>query len=161
VVWDSQGFKPTRRSEATQGQKKGRCQTVIQTNKHQGYPDGERQVQVHKQQKPIYLGIIRPSFPTTTSPENINTPENRESALRFYLMKIIESIKDYINNSLKEIQENTGKQVKELNKVIQDLKVEVEKIKKTQMEANLEMEKLGKRLGISGVNITNRIKETK
>ena len=40
-------------------------------------------------------------------------------------MKIIESFKENINNSLKEIQENTGKQVKELNKPIQDLKVEV------------------------------------
>ena len=30
--------------------------------------------------------------------------------------------------------------MKELNKAIQDLKVEVETIKKTQMEANLEME---------------------
>ena len=28
-----------------------------------------------------------------------------------------------INNSLKEIQENTGKQVKELNKAVQDIKV--------------------------------------
>jgi hypothetical protein len=35
--------------------------------------------------------------------------------------------------------------VKELNEMIQDLKVEVETIKKTQMEANQEMETLGKR----------------
>jgi hypothetical protein len=41
---------------------------------------------------------------------------------------------------LKEIQENTSKQVKELNKAIQDIKLEVERKKKTQMEANLEME---------------------
>ena len=74
-------------------------------------------------------------------------------------MKIIESFKEDINNSLKEIQENTGKQVKELNKMIQDLKVEVETIKKTQMEANLEMENLGKRSGITDVSITNRIQE--
>ena len=40
---------------------------------------------------------------------------------------------------MKERQENTGKQVKELNKVIQDLKVKVETIQKTEMEANLEM----------------------
>ena len=33
---------------------------------------------------------------------------------------------------MKEIQENTGKKVQELNKVIEDLKVEVETIKKTQ-----------------------------
>ena len=48
-------------------------------------------------------------------------------------MKIIESFKENINNSLKIIEENTGKQVKELNKAIQNLKVEVEKVKKTQM----------------------------
>ena len=46
-------------------------------------------------------------------------------------MKIIDSFKEDSNNSLKEIWENTGKQVKELNKAIQDLKVEVETIKKT------------------------------
>jgi hypothetical protein len=45
-------------------------------------------------------------------------------------MKIIESFEEDINNSLKEIQENTGKQVKALNKVIQDLKVKLETIKK-------------------------------
>jgi hypothetical protein len=33
-------------------------------------------------------------------------------------MKTIESFKEDINNSLKEIKENTGKQVKELNKEI-------------------------------------------
>jgi hypothetical protein len=74
-----------------------------------------------------------------------NTPENQESVLKSYLMKIIEPFKEEINNSLKEIKENTDKQVKELNKVIQDLKVEVETIKGRQMEANLEMENLGKR----------------
>ena len=35
--------------------------------------------------------------------------------------------------------------------------MEVETIKKTQMEANLEMENLGKRSGITDVSITNRI----
>jgi hypothetical protein len=43
--------------------------------------------------------------------------------------------------------------------VIQDLKLELETIKKTQMEANLEMENLGKRYGITDVSITNRIEE--
>ena len=74
-------------------------------------------------------------------------------------MKIIESFKEDINNSLKEIQENTDKQVTELNKVIQDLKMEVETIKKTQMEANLEIKNLRKRPGIIDVSITNRIQE--
>ena len=74
-------------------------------------------------------------------------------------MKIIVSFKENINNSLKEKQENTDTQMKELNKAIQDLKVEVETVKKTQMEANLEMENLEKRSGITDVSITNRIQE--
>jgi hypothetical protein len=41
--------------------------------------------------------------------------------------------------------------------VIQHIKVEVETIKKTQNEANLEMKNLGKRSGITDVSITNRI----
>jgi hypothetical protein len=39
--------------------------------------------------------------------------------------------------------------VKELNKGVKDLKVEVEIIAKTHIEANLEMENLGKRSGIN------------
>ena len=39
--------------------------------------------------------------------------------------------------------------------------MEVETIKNTQMEANLEMENLGKRSGIIDVRITNRIQEIK
>ena len=100
--------------------------------------------------------LSEPSSATTVRSEYTNTPENQEADLKSYLMKIIESFKEDINNSLKEIQENTGKQVKELNKVIQNLKVGVETIKKTQMEANLEMENLGKRSGITAVSITNK-----
>jgi hypothetical protein len=99
------------------------------------------------------------SSPTTASSEYTNTPVNQESALKSYLTKIIESFKEDINNSLKEIQENTGKQVKESNKVIQDIIVKVETIKKTQMEANLEMENLGKSSAVTDVCITNRIQE--
>jgi methyl-accepting chemotaxis protein len=47
--------------------------------------------------------------------------------------------------------------VKELNKVIPNLKVEVETIKETQMEANLE--NVGKRSGSTDVRITNRTQE--
>jgi hypothetical protein len=47
--------------------------------------------------------------------------------------------------------------VNEFNKVVQDLKVEIEIIEKTQMEANLEMENLRNRLGITEVSINNRI----
>jgi hypothetical protein len=50
-----------------------------------------------------------PSSPTRAKPEYTSTPENQESVLKSYLMNIIESFKEDINNSLKEIQENTGK----------------------------------------------------
>jgi hypothetical protein len=46
---------------------------------------------------------------------------------------------------LKEKQENTSKQVMELNKTILDLKNKVDTIKKTQNEATLEIENLGKK----------------
>ena len=50
--------------------------------------------------------------------------------------KQVEDIKEEAQKSLKELQENTTKQVMELNKTIQDLKREVDTIKKTQSEDN-------------------------
>jgi hypothetical protein len=47
--------------------------------------------------------------------------------------------------------------VKELHKAVQDLKLEVETIKKTQVEANRDIENLQKRSGITDVSITNII----
>jgi hypothetical protein len=56
------------------------------------------------------------SSPMTASTEYSNIPENQKADLKSYLMKIIVSFKEDINDPLKEIQENTVKQVKELNK---------------------------------------------
>ena len=47
----------------------------------------------------------------------------------------------------------------ELNKTIQDLKREIETIKKTQSEAALEIETLGKKSGTIDTSISNRIHE--
>jgi hypothetical protein len=47
----------------------------------------------------------------------------------------------------------------ELNKIIQDIKTEVEKIKKTQRETILEIEILGKKSGNIDASISNRIQE--
>ena len=47
----------------------------------------------------------------------------------------------------------------ELNKTIQDLKTEVETIKKTQRETTLEIETLGKKSGTIYASISNRIQE--
>jgi predicted nucleic acid-binding Zn-ribbon protein len=74
-------------------------------------------------------------------------------------MMMIKDIKKEINNSFKEIQENTSNQVKELNKSIQDLKMEVETVKKSQRETTLKIENLQKKSGANDASITNRIQE--
>jgi predicted nucleic acid-binding Zn-ribbon protein len=74
-------------------------------------------------------------------------------------MMMMEDFKKEINNSLKEIQENTSNQVKELNKTIKDLKIEVETIKKSQRETTLEIENIGKKSGAIDASITTRIQE--
>jgi predicted nucleic acid-binding Zn-ribbon protein len=51
--------------------------------------------------------------------------------------------------------------VKELNKNIQDLKMEVETIEKSQRETTLEIEERRKKSGAIDASITNRIQEIK
>jgi DNA anti-recombination protein RmuC len=124
-----------------------------------------------------YLATSEASSPTTASPRIPNTPQKQDVELKSCLMKPTEDFKENINNSLKEIQENTGKQlealkeetqkslkelqntskqVKDLNKTIQAIKMGVETIKKSQTEATLEKENLGKRSGIKDASITKR-----
>ena len=73
--------------------------------------------------------------------------------------KQVEALKEETHKSHTEIQENTIKQVKEPNKPIQDLKTEIETLKKTHKETTLEMETLGKRAGVTHAGVTNRIQE--
>jgi hypothetical protein len=114
------------------------------------------------------------STPTSARPGYTNTPEKLDMDLKAYLMTIVEDIKMDFKNSLKGIQENTAKelqvikekqgntskQVMEMNKIIIDLKREVDTIKKAQSEATLEIETLGKKSGTIDVSISNRIQET-
>jgi hypothetical protein len=100
---------------------KGRCKNL--TNRNQDHsPSSE------------------PSTPTSASPGYPNTPEKLEPDLKAYLMMMVEDIRKDFNNSLKEIkentakelqvlkekEENTSKQVMEMNKTILDLKREVD-----------------------------------
>jgi hypothetical protein len=48
--------------------------------------------------------------------------------------------------------------VKELNKIIQDLKMEIETIKKSQRETSLEIENIRKRSGVVYASITTEYK---
>ena len=86
-------------------------------------------------------------------------PEKQDMDIKSLLMMMMEDYKKNINNSLEEIEKNTSKQVKELNKTIQDLKMEVETIKKSQRETTLEIENLGKKSGTIDASIKNRIQE--
>jgi prefoldin subunit 5 len=79
--------------------------------------------------------------------------------LKSPLMMIMEDYKKEVNNSLEEIQENASKQVKELDKTIQDLKTEVETIKKSQSKTTLEIENLSKKSEAIDASITTRIQE--
>jgi hypothetical protein len=63
-----------------------------------------------------YMTSSEPSHPTTANPGYPNTPEKQDSDLKSLLMMMIEDFKKDINHSLKEIQENTGKQVEVLKK---------------------------------------------
>jgi hypothetical protein len=55
-----------------------------------------------------------PSTPTSASPGHPNTPEKLDPDLKAYLMMMIEDIKKDFNNSLKQIQENTAKELQVL-----------------------------------------------
>ena len=61
-----------------------------------------------------YLASSEPSSPTTACPRYPNAPEKQDSDLKSHLMMMIEVFKKDVNNSLKEIQENTGKQLEVL-----------------------------------------------
>jgi hypothetical protein len=125
-----------------------------------------------------YLAASEPNSPTIASPEY--PMEKEDSDLKSLLMMMIEDIKKDIKNnflkerrgktgkqlealkeetqkSLKELQEDKIKQTKERNKTIQDLKMELETIKKSQSETTLELENLGKRSGVIDATITKRI----
>ena len=133
---------------------KGKCKNVINRNQDHSLSS-------------------EPSTPTSASLGYTSTPEKQYSDLKSYLMMLEEDFKKGINNSLKEIQENTAKelqvliekqkntpkQVMEMDKTILDLKREVDTIKKTQSEATLEIENVGKKSGTIDVSISNRIQE--
>jgi hypothetical protein len=100
-----------------------------------------------------YLASSEPNSPIIASPVYNITKEKQNSDLKSLLIIMIEDFKKDINNSLKEIQENTGKQVEplkeetqkslkelqentikqanDMSKTIQDLKMEIEATRKS------------------------------
>jgi hypothetical protein len=102
-------------------------------------------MQDYYQQKPRLLGITRTQFYLHSESWIPQHTEKQDLDLKSHLMSLVHDFKKDINNSLKEIQENTAnqvealkeetqkslkelqenttKKVKELNKTIQDLKM--------------------------------------
>ena len=91
------------------------------------------------------MSPLKPGYPTTAGPEYSNTAATQENDLNTNFMKMIEVLKEEMNKPLKESQENTNNQRKlintfkkeqnswkEINKTVQDLKMETEAIKKSQ-----------------------------
>jgi hypothetical protein len=67
-----------------------------------------------------------------------------------------------MKKSLEEMNESLEENhSKEMNKTVQDLKMEIEAIKKTQTEGTLETENIGKRTVTTETSINNRIQEMK
>jgi hypothetical protein len=59
------------------------------------------------------LATSEPSFSMTAGLTHL---KNKDSDLKYNLMNIIDMFKEDINDSLKEIQKNTGKQIETLKK---------------------------------------------
>jgi hypothetical protein len=118
-----------------------------------------------------YLASSEPDSPMLANPGYTVTPEKQDMDLKSLLMMMqnfkkerqestggqLEAFKEETQKSLKKLQENITKQVKELNKTIQDLKLEIEIIKKSQREITLEI--LVKESGTIDASINNRIQE--
>ena len=64
-----------------------------------------------------------------------------------------------INKSLKDTLGNQEKTIKQIMETVQELKTEMEAMKKTQTEGRLNMENLGKPSETTETSITNRIQE--
>jgi hypothetical protein len=84
------------------------------------------------------------STPTTASPVYPNTPEKQDMDLKSYLIMVVEDIKMGNNDSLKEIQESTTKQVEGLTELQENTVKEVEGLKELQENTAKQVEGLKK-----------------
>jgi hypothetical protein len=61
-----------------------------------------------------YLASSEANSPTIVNPGSTTTPEKQNMDLKSLFMMMMEDVKKEINNSLKEIKENTGKHLEAL-----------------------------------------------
>jgi hypothetical protein len=70
-----------------------------------------------------------PMTPTSASPGHPNTPGNLDSYLKAYLMMMVEDIKKVFNDSHKEIQEKSAKELQVLIEKQENITKQVEILK--------------------------------
>jgi hypothetical protein len=85
-------------------------ETTITTNTRD-YQMAKRKLKNLANRNQDHSPSSEPSTPTSASPGCPNTPEKQDSDLKSYLKMMVEDFKKGINNSLKEIQDNTAKEV--------------------------------------------------
>jgi hypothetical protein len=83
------------------------------------------------------------SYPDTAIPGYPNIAKTQDD-LKSNLIKMIEAFKEEMNKFSKEVQENTIKHVKELNKTVQDLKMELEAKRKYKLRESRRWKTLGR-----------------
>jgi hypothetical protein len=81
-----------------------------------------------------------PSTLTSASPGYPNTPKEQDSELKSYLMMLVEDFKKGINNSLKEIQENSAKQVEGLEELQENTAKQIEVLKEETQKSLKELQ---------------------
>ena len=69
----------------------------------------------------------------TVVPEYCDIAKAQNNNIKIASMNMTEVLKKEMNESIKEIFENTNKQQKEMNKLVQDPKVEMESTKKPKL----------------------------
>jgi hypothetical protein len=85
-----------------------------------------------------------PSTHTSSSPGHPNTPETLDPDLKAYLMMMVEDVKKDFHNSLKEIQENTTKELQVLKEKQENTTKQVEVLKEKQENASKQVMEMNK-----------------
>jgi hypothetical protein len=85
-----------------------------------------------------------PSTPTSASPWHPNTPEKLEADVKAYLMMMVEDIKKDFNNSLKEKQENTAKELQVLKEKQENTRKHIEVLTEKQENTTKQMIEINK-----------------
>jgi hypothetical protein len=76
--------------------------------------------------------LSKRSTPTSTSPGHPNTSEKLDPDLKAYLIMMVEDIRKNFNKSLKEIQDNTAKELQALKEKQENTTKQVEVLKEKQ-----------------------------